>query len=373
MGCMTKRYDATLGRSGWVIALLNGLIKRLLQPARGSVVLASVTDLSRSKANLITENALLRQQLAIFNRQTKHPHLTTADRLSLLFFARMVKTWQQVLLIVQPATLLRWHRQGFQLFWKLKSRAGQGRQQLSDDTVELIRRMARENPLWGAERIRGELLKLGIRVAKRTIQHYMQPERSGRPAGQSWATCLKTHARDVWVCDFIPVIDLLFRHLYMFFIVELATRRVVHFGVTQQRSQFWVAQQLREATPNGEKPRFIVRDNDSKYGSAFGEMAKTTGIEVLRTPYRAPRANAIAERFVGSLRRECLDHLLIFSERQLYRVIAAYIAYFNNSRPHQGIAQRVPCGPPTPVEPTSGKIIAFSVLNSLHNEYRRAA
>jgi transposase InsO family protein len=284
-----------------------------------------------------------------------------------------VKTWQQVLWIVQPATLLRWHRQGFQLFWKLKSQARRGRQQISEDTIEWIRRMARENALWGAERIRGELLKLGIRVAKRTIQHYMWRERSGRPASPSWATFLKTHAHDMWACDFIPVIDLLFQQLDVFFIVELATRRVVHVGVTRHPSQFWVAQQLREATPNREKPQFILRDNDSRYGSAFDALAKTTGIEVLRTPFRSPRANAIAEPFVGSLRRECLDHLLIFSERQLYRVIAAYVTYFNESRPHQGIDQRVPCGPPTPVEPTSGKIIALPVLNGLHNEYRRAA
>lgn len=370
---MTKRKHVAQGLSGWVMAILNGLVRHLLQPARESVVLASVTNLSRSKTELIAENALLRQQLAILKRQSQRPRLTVADRLRLLFFSRIVKTWRQAILLVQPDTLLRWHRQGFQMFWKLKSKAGRGRQQIPDDTIELIRWMARENPLWGAERIRGELLKLGIHMAKRTIQHYMQQERSGGPASQTWATFLKTHAREVWACDFIPVIDLLFRQIYVFFIVELATRRVVHFGVTRHPSQFWVAQQLREATPNGQKPRFILRDNDSKYGSAFDSLAKATGIEVLRTPYRAPRANAIAERFAGSLRRECLDHLLIFSERQLYRVIAAYVDYFNASRPHQGIDQHVPCGPPTPVESTAGKIIAFPVLNGLHHEYRRAA
>jgi putative transposase len=212
-------------------------------------------------------------------------------------------------------------------------------------------------------------------VVKRTIQHYMQPERSRHPASQSWATFLKTHAQDVWACDFITVIDRLFRQLYVFIIVELSTRRVMHFGVTRHPSQFWVAQQLREATPNGKKPRFVLRDNDSKYGSAFDALAKATGIEVLRTPYRAPRANTIAERFAGSLRRECLDHLLIFGEQQLRQVIAAYVAYFNTSRPHQGIDQHVPCGPPTPVEPTAGKIIAFPVLNGLHHAYayQRAA
>jgi hypothetical protein len=309
MGRMTKGIDAAHGLSGWVMALLYGLVNRLLQPARGSVVLASLTDQSRSKVDLIAENALLRQQLAILKRQTKRPRLTEADQLSLLFFSRIAKTWQQVLLTVQPATLLRWHRQGLQLFWKLKSKAAQGRQQISDDTIELIRRMARENRLWGAERIRGELLKLGIHVAQRTIQHYMPQERSGRPASQTWATFLKTPARDVWACDFIPVIDLLFQQLCVFFIVELATRRVtrrgVHCGVTRHPSPFWVAHQLREATPNGEKPRCILRDNDTQYGAAFDALARATGIEVLRTPSRAPgRLGAWGECDHGTIRRQ---------------------------------------------------------------------
>ncbi len=165
---------------------------------------------------------------------------------------------------------------------------------------------------------------------------------------------LKTHAKDVWVCDFVPVIDLLFRQIFVFFIVELESRRVVHFGVTRHPSQFWVAQQLSEATPNGQAPRSMIRDNDSTYGSAFDNVATATGIEVLRIPYQAPLANAICERYVGSVRRECLDHLLIFGERQLWRVIAAYVAYFNTSRPHQGIDQHVTCGPPDPAEPTAG-------------------
>ena len=370
---MPKRNIAAHGLSGRIITLLNEIVRRLLQPASRSVVLASVADLSRSKADLIAENALLRQQLAILKRQTKRPRLTTADRLRLLFMARVTKTWRQALLIVQPATLLRWHRKGFQLFWKLKSRAGRGRQQISDDTIELIRRMVRENRLWGAERIRGELLKLGIRVAKRTIQRYMRAGTARAPSQSELGNVPEDACASVWACDFVPVIDLLFRQIYVFFIVELETRRVVHFGVTRHPSQFWVAQQLREATPNGEKPRFILRDNDNKYGSAFDIVAEATGIEVLRTPYRAPRANAVVERYVGSVRRECLDHLLIFGERQLRRVIAAYVEYFNESRPHQGIDQHVPCGPPTWAEPTSGKIIAFPVLDGLHHEYRRAA
>jgi hypothetical protein len=173
----------------------------------------------------------------------------------------------------------------------------------------------------------------------------------------------------------VPVIDLPFRQLFVFFIVELETRRVVHFGVTRHPSQFWVAQQLREATPNGERPRFVIRDNDSQSGSAFEHVAKATGIEVLRIPYQAPRASATVERFVGSVRRECPDHMLIFGERQLYRVIAAYVAYFNESWPDQGIDQHVTCGPPVPAEATAvgGKIIGFSVLNGRHHAYHRTA
>ena len=201
MGGMSKSNPVAHGRSDWILAILNGLLRHLLQPARSSVVLASVTDLSRSKADVIVENALLRQQLTILKRQSKRPRLTQTDRLSLLIFTRITKTWRQVLLIVQPATLLRWHRKGFELFWRIKSKAGRGRQQISDDTIELIRRMGRENPLWGAERIRGELLKLGIHVAKRTIQRYMKQVQPVRPASQTWATFLKTHAKGVWACD----------------------------------------------------------------------------------------------------------------------------------------------------------------------------
>jgi transposase InsO family protein len=358
----------------WISGLLNVIVKGLLRPASTSVLIGSVADLSRSKADLIAENALLRHQLALLKRQSKQPRLKPADRLSLLLLARVTRTWRQALLIVQPATLLRWHREGYRLFWKWKSRKRNSQPRISEETIALIRRMAEENPLWGAERIRGELLKLGISVAKRTIQRYIGHKPVPRVPSQTWSTFLKMHARDVWACDFVPVIDLLFRQLFVFFIVELESRRVVHFGVTRHPNQFWVAQQLREATADGQRPRFILRDNDSKYGSTFDVVARATGSEILRTPIKVPRANAIVERYIGSVRRECLDHLLIFGERQLYRVIKAYVEYFNRSRPHQGIGQNVPCGPPAAsTEAAVGKIISLPVLNGLHHQYRRAA
>ncbi len=228
--------------------------------------------------------------------------------------------------------------------------------------------------LWGAERIRGELLKVGRSVAKHTIQTYIARVRSDKPASQTWVTFLKNPANDIWTCDFLPVIDLWFRPLYLFFIVEVASRRVVHFGVTRSPTDAWVAQQLREATPYKQAPRFLIRDRDSKYGEAFTRVAVGTSIEVLKTPYRAPKANAICERFMGSVRRECLDHILVLGEQHLYRVIGEYVEYFNRARPHQGIGQQIPEGDVAVLkEQKKGKIIAFPILNGLHHDYRLAA
>jgi transposase InsO family protein len=206
-----------------------------------------------------------------------------------------------------------------------------------------------------------------------------QPSRStcatpARP-GQPWATFLRNHAADIWTCGFLPVTDLLFRPLFAFFIVELASRRVVHVGVTRHPTDTWVAQQLREATPFGEGPRFLIRDRDSKYGRAFARVASASGIMELRTAYRAPRQNAVCERFLGSVRRECLDHILILGETQLRRVLREYALYFNRDRPHQGLGQRIPAvvavGATLPA--AGGRLQARPILGGLHHAYARAA
>jgi putative transposase len=287
----------------------------------------------------------------------------------------MVQTWKQALFIVQPETLLRWHRQGFKLFWKYKSRAASLTPRISPETVSLIKEMARDNRLWGAERIRGELLKLGIRVCKRTIQKYMKHARSPRQRGQNWATFLQNHAKDRWACDFLQVTDLFFRSLFAFFILDMSSRRVIHVGVTRSPTDAWTAQQLREATPYGQGPKYLIRDRDSKFGSCFARVAATSGIKILKTPYKAPRANAICERFLGSVRRECLDHLFILQEKQLQRVLGAYVQYFNQARPHQGIRQQIPqrFGDSVPPDRNGGKILALPVLGGLHHDYRRSA
>jgi len=329
-------------------------------------------DLVRSKHDLVVENVLLRQQLIVARRQIKRPRLTPGDRVPMVVLASLAKRWRDALLLVQPDTVLRWHRQGFRLFWRRKTRTGNRGVRIALETVSLIKQMARENVLWGAERIRGELLKLGIFVCKRTIQKYAYAVRGPRPQGQSWATFLRNHAHQTWACDFVQTYDVLFRSVFAFFIIELGSRKVVHAGVTRSPMQAWVAQQLRNATPCEKAPRFLIRDNDAKYGSEFDHVADGAGTTVLRTPYHAPKANAVCERFLGSVRRECLDHTFILSVGHLERVLNAYVDYFNSARPHQGLRQTVPS--PIASKPVVRRRIEVRpVLGGLHHDYRWAA
>ena len=196
-----------------------------------------------------------------------------------------------------------------------------------------------------------------------------------RPRGQTWSTFLHTQAQQIWACNFLPVADLFFRSLFVFFIIELHSRKVIHVGVTRCPTDAWTAQQLREATAYGVGPKYLIRDNDSKFAVTFDRVAKTSHIELLKTPYYAPRANAICERFLGSVRRECLDHLLILHEKQLQRVLNAYVHYFNQARPHQSIKQQIPepKAGSVPAHQASGKILSFPVLGGLHHDYRRSA
>ncbi len=338
----------------------------------------------RSKPALILENALLRQQVVILQRGVKRPRCTSIDRGLLVLLASRLRTWRQALLIVQPATVLRWHRQLFRLWWQRKTHATTPahRPTLASETVALMRDMAAANRTWGAERIRGELLKLHIRVAKSTIQKYMRDACPPPRTSQTGATFLRNHGHAIWATDVLPITDLLVWPLYAFVLIELASRRVVHVGVTRHPTDAWVAQQLREATPFAQRPRFLIRDNDSTYGPAFSRVAAASGIEELRTAYRAPKENAICERFLGSVRRACLDHLLVLSEPHLVlsephlrRILQAYVRYFNDDRPHQGLQQRMPMaseGMASTLADT-GLVHAVPVLGGLHHSYRRAA
>lgn len=294
-----------------IVTVLGERLRAWTQPLEETLVGGAVRDMTHNQHDLVAENALLRQQVIVLKRQVNQPVLQNRDRLMLVFLASKVLAWREALLLVKPATLLGWHRDLFRLVWKRKS-VGRRTPRVAPETVVLMKQMTRENRLWGAERIQGELRKLDIRLAKRTIQRSMRSVRPSRPGSQTWSTFLKNHAAQVWACDFLPVIDFRFRQLYAFFIMELGSRRVVHVGVTCHPTDAWLAQQLREATPFESHPKYLIRDNDSKFGLQFARVAAGTGIKLLNTPYRAPKATSYCERFLGSVRRECLDHFLVF-------------------------------------------------------------
>jgi len=360
-----------------LIVILARALQRLLRPARSAatVGIGAARDLTRTRSELLAENALLRQQVMVLRRSIERPRLHRDDRLLLLLLARLTRSWRNALHVVSPETLLRWHRGLFKLVWRRKSLPRGQPKRLAPEVVTLIQAMAKDNALWGAERIRGELLNLGIRVSKRTIQKYMRRVRPSGSRGQTWRTFIQNHGGDIWACDFLQLYDVLFRPIFAFFFVVHGTREVVHFNVTRCPIDAWAAQQLREATPYWSGPRYLIRDNDHKFGKRFAAVAEGTGVEVVQIPPRSPNLNPICERFLRSARRECLDHVVIFSQRQLRGILREYTeTYFNRARPHQGLGQRVPVPAVSRSVPEVGrKVVAIPILGGLHRDYQAAA
>jgi len=359
-----------VGRTLWRVILT------ATRPPVAPLVADTLTDLVRSRPALVAENALLRQQPLVLRRSVKRPRCTPVDRALLVLLTVRVRAWRQVLVIVQPETVPRWHRQRLRGYRRRRSRAAASahRPPRAPETVALIREMAGANRLWGAGRIRGEPRKLDIRVARSTIQRHLREARPPRRAGQARATFPRDHAGAIRARDFLPVADLLFRPLFAYLIVALASRRVVHVGVTRHPTDAWAAQP-RGATPFGERPRYLIRDNERKYGRACAGVAAARGITELRTAYRAPRQNAACERFLGSVRRECLDHPPILGERHPRRVLGESGAYFDRARPHQGLARQIPSPPKAGTTPPSrhGVVRALPVLGGFHHTHERAA
>lgn len=356
------------------------LPKRLLQELRqwsrpARVAAHAIADIRKTKTELIADNALLRQQLLVADRHIKRALFTRSERTATAFFARFTRAWPDAMLLVRPDTVLGWHRELFKLAWWLTSKPKNRKPGNSTaiETIKLIRRMATENRFWGAERIRGELLKLDIHVAKRTIQKFMRRARKGTsPGSQTWATFLKNHAGEIWACDFVQTYDARFRQLFAFVIIKHDTREVVHHAVTYHPTQEWTAQQLRNATFDG-APRYLIRDDDSKFGTTFDDVASGADIEVILSLH--PNMNSFCERFIGSLRRECLDHILLLGELHMRRVLRDYVDYFNGCRPHQGMDQAIPNANAAFNDnvAASGQVVARPILRGLHHDYRRAA
>jgi transposase InsO family protein len=266
--------------------------------------------LLRSRTSLSAEVLFLRKQLAFYEeRQVQPRRLNDSARFSLIVWSRLCN-WKEALVIVKPETLIGWHRKGFQLFWKGKSQAGRPR--IPENIRKLIVQMAKENPTWGQARVASELsVKLGIYVSPRTVRAYwpLEPERrgNGRTSSQNWRTFVRNHAQSIVACDFLVVVTARFRTLYVFLLMEVGTRRIVHCNVTAHPTAAWTLQQLREAIPNDHSYRFLVHDRDSIFSAEVDQQLKAFGLQVLHTPARAPKANAYCERLVGSVRRECLD------------------------------------------------------------------
>jgi transposase InsO family protein len=324
----------------------------------------------RDRGDLIAENVVLRHQLAVLTRPTrKRPWLRTRHKLFWVLARLARRDWRRRLVVVTPETVVRWHRCGWRLFWRWRSRARIGRPRVRPEVRGLIATIARDNPRWGAERIRGELLKLGIAVSETSVQRYRRRGPAG-PRSQSWRTFLSNHRLSLWAADLLTVQTLTFRTLYVLVFVAHARRELVHLNVTASPTAAWVWRQLIEATPWGRAPRYLVRDRDAVYGRDFVPRARRLGIETLLTPVRAPRANAIAERLVGTLRRECLDHMIVLNEAHLRGVLGEFERYYNDARPHRTLALQTPR---PAVRATAGTIRSRPVLGGLHHVYERAA
>ena len=323
----------------------------------------------KSRRALTLENLALRHQLDVLQRNAKRPLLTNRDRVLWAFLSRVWTDWRKPLTFVQPDTVIRWHRRGFRLYWRWKSRQRwPGRHKVPKEVRDLIRRMSRENPLWGAPRIHGELLKLGIEVSQATVSKYMIRYR--KPPSQSWRTFLTNHARDIISVDFFTVPSATFRVLYVFIILSNQRRQVVHFNVTDTPSAAWTGQQIVEAFPWETAPRYLLRDRDGKYGIDFVRRVESLGIKQVLTSARSPWQNPYVERVIGSIRRECVDHVIIFNERHLRRVLKDYFRYYHGFRTHLGLEKD--CPRPRPIEPPDvGSIRSESMVGGLHHRYFR--
>jgi len=353
------------------------MVLRLLADLAGLVVLSL-----RPRRSVESENLFLRRQLALYHERGVRPRrVDAATRVSLAVLSRLFD-WRDALVVVRPETLVRWHRAGWRLFWRIKSRPG--RPPIPLELRQLIRRMATENPLWGEERVANELLlKLGLRVSPRTVRKYMPKRPPGHPRGdQRWATFLRNHAHAIVACDFVVAVTATFRLLYVFVAIEHGSRRLVRVAVTAHPTAAWTLQQLREVVGFDSACRYLIHDRDSIFARSLDESIRSIGLTVLKSPPYSPKANAICERVIGTIRRECLDWLIPLSETHLRSILRSWVAHYNHGRPHMALGPGVPdptlVGVPPATPPTRHRIgerlgvRARSVLGGLHHEYRLA-
>ena len=320
---------------------------------------------------LALENLALRQQLAVYKRTSPRPRLHTMDRLFWTGLTRAWIGWRQALVIVSPDTVLRWQRRRFRDYWtQLSGRSTGGRPHVNAEIAALIKKMAAANPLWGAPRIHGELLKLGSEISERTISRLM-PKSRPRPS-QTWRTFLANHVGDLVSIDFLTVPTVRLRVLFVLVVLRHHRRRVVHFNVTAHPTAIWTAQQLVDAFPDESAPAYLLRDRDRVYGHHFRRRVKGMGIQEVLTAPQSPWQNPFAERLIGSIRRECLNHMLVLGERHLRRILTRYFAYYHRARTHLALDKDAPNLRPIEL-PAAGSIVQLPEVGGLHHRYVRQA
>ncbi len=334
------------------------------------ILIGTLRSTVRTHRELALENLALRQQLAVWKARQPRPRLRAMDRIFWVVLSRLWKSWRNSLRMVRPETVVGWHRQGFRRYWAWKSRRRRGRPAIRTELRDLIRRMSRANPLWGAPRIHGELLKLGLTVSQATVSKYMLRPR--RPPSQAWRTFLKNHAKDLIALDFFMVPTATFRVLFVLVVLRHDRRRLVHLNVTEHPTADWTGRQLMEACGLEEAPRHLIRDRDQVYGERFSRQAKTLDIREAVVAPRSPWQNAYAERVIGSIRRECLDHVVVIGERHLLGILSKYADYYNGTRTHLSLAKDAP-EPRSVQAPSQGSVVEVPRVGGLHHEYLRRA
>ena len=329
-----------------------------------------VISVFRSREELLLENLALRQQLLALHAKRPRPRLSSVDRLFWVVLRRVWSGWKRSLILVTPETVVRWHRAGFRLYWSWISRARKavGRKPISREVRELIFRMVAENPTWGAPRIHGELLKLGFDISERTVSRWVRRATEDPDPARRWLSFLRNHREAIAAMDFFTVPTLTFGVLYCFFVIGHDRRKILHCNVTLQPNALWIVLQLREAWGYDQPYRFLIFDRDAKFSADVVRTVKQNGMQPVRTAFRSPWQNGIAERWVGSVRRELLDHVIVLNQRHLRRLLKEYVRYYHEDRTHLGLGKDTPDGRGVATTPMGhNKIVSMPRLGGLHH------